>query len=311
MQNPGFEQGLQGWEIVSGKDSMDVIQGSSFHEASCLRLTSGGSVVKVKQDIAVKPKTMYTCALRMRLNRNDSSVPLSKLAGMFEIKGDTQRNTANNSRFNKLVMERLDWAGADQENVWLEKRTIFYTAKDAKTVTLSLAADKGNAGFVDFDSVRLVEGSMATPFEYSDVPRMRPVLPKVEPAGVNMLKNSDFSKGKTNWLTSGVVGVESVGIQLTSGELTARTIQDVPVFLAPNTRYKLNFDCICNDAVADIIFRSPESEWRIQANNSNWERQTLEFITPDKFVKGKVILQVYKKQSGSVIFVNVGLASQG
>jgi len=223
VRNSGFENGTDEWQVVSGNENVIIAEVDAYQEKSYLRMISSESTVKIKQDIAVKPETMYTCAVRMRLCRKNITVPLNALAGMFEIKGDTQRNIVNNSRFNKLVVERLDWAGEEQEDVWLEKRTIFYTAVDAKNVTLYLTVDKGSAGTVDFDSIRLIEGNMDIPEEYANIQRMRPDLPEVKMSGENMIANNTFFDGTKKWLTSGTVIAQNGSIKLISGELSARS----------------------------------------------------------------------------------------
>jgi hypothetical protein len=311
--NGDFEDGLTGWTTINGKDKIAIASDGAYSGDKYLSMQTGDERVKITQEITgLKPKTKYTCAVRVKLKRDNLDDPKNAMTASFEIKGDTQRDVANNSRMNKQVSERLDWISEDAEGQWIEKRAIFYTAEDGDSVTISLEADKGVAGEIAFDSIRIVEGDMPLPPEAATTNKVRPKLPIVKAPGENMVANSDFSEGLNKWITSGQVDASGENnVKLIPGELTAKAIQEIPVYLAPNTTYTLSTDVNTGGIDADIMFQSKEFEWLKQVNNTSWENEKLTFTTPDKYIQGKIILQSYKGQTGDAEFKNVELKAVG
>jgi hypothetical protein len=239
----------------------------------------------------LRPETLYTFATRVRTEGE----------GMW-------------ASFGVDLGTQLPKTNAASGDAWQEKRFIFYTATGSTEVRLFLEAYQGQTGEVYFDEVRIVEGPLPLPApptgtEWAEPPE----LPELVAAGEEMIANADFAEGLEYWVTDHTTWQEGGEIILeATDEETARTVQDIPFSLAPDTTYTLTARVRATGDGATLSVTDRDAlTASLEVTNTENENLSLSFTTDSAYRQVRVVLEQYKGSGGTLSIQNISLLATG
>ena len=289
VQGGAFSDPLHPAWTVAG--SVAVVPSSDGNPA--VQLLPGATVSSRAEQIirGLRPETLYTFATRVRTEGE----------GMW-------------ASFGVDLGTQLPKTNAASGDAWQEKRFIFYTATGSTEVRLFLEAYQGQTGKVYFDEVRIVEGPLPLPApptgsEWSTPPE----LPELVAAGEEMIANADFAEGLEYWVTDHTTWQEGGEIILeATDEETARTVQDIPFALAPDTTYTLTtrVRATGDGATLSVTDRGALTA-SLEVTNTEYENLSLSFTTDSAYRQVRVVLEQYKGSGGTLSIQNISLLATG
>lgn len=299
VTNGDFENGLVGWSNPSGSAA---VTNAAYQGSKAAALTSTASTTaRIQQTLTgLKPKTMYTFAVRLKTTGSQPS----DVWGSFAVTDGAQRDKTN----------------SQQSPDWVERRFIFYTAADSTSVTLKLDAGNNNPpGTAFFDDVRVVEGTMPAPTPDPGQPAFDtpPVVPILPMPGGNLITNGDFTGGNAGWTVDGANVISDGGnnvMTVTSTDTkTARAVQNIYPLLAPNTTYTLTGRAKVSHGSATVNYAS--SDGKVTATKTvtspDWQQFSVPFTTPATYISGKVSLENWKGGDGTLSVDDLKIIAQG
>ncbi|MCH9719370.1 MAG: family 16 glycosylhydrolase [Actinomycetia bacterium] len=288
VDNPGFEDGLNGWTVESGSPELidDAPEG-----ASAIRLDPApGTTVRLSQSVGgLEPRTKYTFAVKTRTTGD--------VWASFGVEQGVQKPKSNSVR----------------ESQWSEKRFTFYTGANDRQVNLYLQAYQTDvAGSVFFDDVKVVAGDLPVPEPPVGVSwPSAPETVSLPSAGSEIVRNGDFSFGDASW----VVDLGSVNDGLLTlqsrDDRTARAVQDTQILLAASRAYRLTVRARAADGAPTVGIKVGEEFHHLQVNDGDWRDYHVDFTSPATQTAGKFHLERWKGDSGVLEVDSVSMKAVG
>ncbi len=292
---------------VQGGNFTSVLNGawSTTGDVTIVPDTGGGTVLRlapignassrIEQIIrGLRPETLYTFAAQVRTEGD-------AIWASFGVDHGTQ-------------LPKTNAAFGDQ---WQEKRFIFYTDSDSTEVRLFLEAYQGQTGQVFFDDIRIFEGTLPLPLPPVGTEWVEPPeLPVLVAAGDEMIANPDFSAGMENWVSDHTDWQhDEAGGRITllaTPEESARSVQDIPFALAPDTSYTLRATVTADGSGGTIAVRDRiDLDAAVQVAEGESQDIEITFNTGSDYRFVRVVLEQYKGSGGTLTVENVSLLAQG
>jgi len=237
----------------------------------------------------LEPRSKYTLALGTRTT--------GEVWSSFGIERGVQTPKSNSVR----------------ESDWSEKRFDFYTGQDDREVTLYLQAYQTDvAGSVFFDDVRITAEELPIP---QPAPGQAwptaPVNPSLPGPGGDIVRNADFADGTDLWVVDSGGVIDGVLTLQSTQDSTARAVQDTGILLAAQREYTLNVRARASGGAPTVGFKIGEQFHHVQVTDDQWRDYEVRFRTPDSQLEGKVHLERWKGDPGTLEVDSVSMTAQG
>jgi hypothetical protein len=250
----------------------------------------------------LKPKTLYTCSVKFFTNTNQVT-PTFMISG--GIQQEEQLRNISPSGVKDYGYGPIGFSYIDSTMIgkWVEKRFVFWTARDTSDITLTLSVAKR---------------ALPTSVIYADVQVIEGVMPYYEPQpkppilGQNMLLNQDFNgSSPTPWILShatihnvknqGPITNPSHLLQLNPSDAVSATAkQTLPYILVNGKEYQTIFLVKVDPEKIAYLYLYNGSQIlmaREIVGDGEWHHVSPSFKTPETgIVEPMLLFSAYKQQ---------------